>query len=226
MQLDSARELKQQFMSELGSAMASANTVKSLGVRAQISTGSGEAMRSIALGLTQKGKQHQLAVRIQRRSMESHPILEEIKKTAKGEVDVRFVGKLLKLETPSNLQKKRRPLVIGCSIGHFKITAGTLGCFVKDRTTGEIFILSNNHVLANEGSAQVGDKILQQGKFDGGTVARNTVGTLRRFVKLKKSVANLVDCAVADIKSGINRKNSVLGSFGNLAGLGGVTVVR
>lgn len=220
MQLDSARELKERFKSALGSVLASASAVRSLGVRAQSSSSGSEPMRSIALGVTQKGKQHQLAVRVQRRSMESHPILEEIKKTAKGEIDLKFVGKILKLETSATLQKKRRPLVIGCSIGHFKITAGTLGCFVKDRKTGEILILSNNHVLANEGLARIGDKILQPGKFDGGTISQHAIGTLKRFVKLKKATANLVDCAVADIKSGINHRNTTLGSFGNLAGLG------
>jgi hypothetical protein len=37
---------------------------------------------------------------------------------------------------------------MGVSIGHYKGTAGTAGCLVKDKKTGEILILSNAHVLA------------------------------------------------------------------------------
>ena len=65
-------------------------------------------------------------------------------------------------------QKMTRPLRIGASIGHFKITAGTLGAFVRSRDDGSVLILSNNHVLANENKAKKGDHILQPGDFDGG----------------------------------------------------------
>lgn len=220
MQLENARNLKLDFQKELVNATTSASAIRAMGIRAQKSSTHKEVLRSIALGISQKGKEHRLAVRIQRRSLESHPIVEKMKKQSKGEIDIKFVGKIQKLETPSTLQKRRRPLVIGCSIGHFKITAGTLGCFVVDRATREILILSNNHVLANEGDAAVGDSILQQGKFDGGTVAKNKVGTLSRYIKLKETAINLVDCATSTIDSGIKQRKLKLGSFGDLAGLG------
>jgi len=59
------------------------------------------------------------------------------------------------------------PIDGGSSIGHINITAGTLGCFVK-KTDGEMFILSNNHVLANSNNALRGDLIVQPGPIDGG----------------------------------------------------------
>src|SRR5262245_56479469 len=43
---------------------------------------------------------------------------------------------------------RRRPAPNGVSIGHYAITAGTLGCLVTNGST--TFILSNNHVLADE----------------------------------------------------------------------------
>jgi hypothetical protein len=58
-----------------------------------------------------------------------------------------------------------RPLRIGGSVGHFKITAGTLGCFVRARIGDALHILTNNHVLADENRAKVGDAILQPGAF-------------------------------------------------------------
>src|SRR3546814_3161512 len=49
----------------------------------------------------------------------------------------------------------------GISIGHAAITAGTLGGLVRDRETGAVAILSNNHVLANSNQGTVGDAILR-----------------------------------------------------------------
>ena len=47
---------------------------------------------------------------------------------------------------PPIYQRKVRPAMGGISIGHYAISAGTLGCLVT--SGGEKFILSNNHVLA------------------------------------------------------------------------------
>jgi delta-aminolevulinic acid dehydratase/porphobilinogen synthase len=56
-------------------------------------------------------------------------------------------------------------------VGHFNITAGTLGCLVKKTAVDddEIFILSNNHVLADSNQAQIGNDIIEPSKLDGGT---------------------------------------------------------
>lgn len=225
MNIDNARGLKASLLENVTASFAAATAVRSLGIRSQKSDPGKDALRTIAIGISGKGKQHQLAIRLQRRLLEDHPLLTKIRKQAKGEVDIKYVGKILKLETATNLQKRRRPLVIGCSIGHFKITAGTLGCFVRDRSTGEVLILSNNHVLANENNAVAGDAIIQPGDVDGGKKSTDAIGSLRSFVKLKKTGTNLVDCAVASIKSGIKSNQQKLGTFGNLAGLGLEVVV-
>jgi hypothetical protein len=92
---------------------------------------------------------------------------------------------------------KYRPAPSGVSIGHKNITAGTLGCIVRDRTTGRRVILSNNHVLAWSNQASIGDEILQPGKYDGGTL-EDTIARLTRFVEIKGPPAtNLVDVAIA-----------------------------
>jgi hypothetical protein len=61
---------------------------------------------------------------------------------------------------------RHRPAPGGVSIGHYRITAGTLGCLVT--RAGATLILSNNHVLANSNKAKRGDPILQPGPIDGG----------------------------------------------------------
>ena len=93
--------------------------------------------------------------------------MEDLTKLAKGEVDVRYIGLVEKRAGPWHRQR-RRPLCIGCSVGHFNVTAGTLGAFVRPRGGGPLAILSNNHVLANENRGKKGDDILQPGAIDDG----------------------------------------------------------
>lgn len=78
-----------------------------------------------------------------------------------------------------------RPMPCGISIGHYQITAGTLGAIVTDIQTGEKLILSNNHVLANSNNALVGDPILQPGPIDGGQNPGDVVARLERFVQIR-----------------------------------------
>lgn len=89
-----------------------------------------------------------------------------------------------------------RPAPGGVSIGHYRITAGTLGCRVRDRRTGRTLILSNNHVLANSNEAAIGDPILQPGPADGGTVDSDTIAVLERFVPIQYTVSNPT-CSIA-----------------------------
>lgn len=89
-----------------------------------------------------------------------------------------------------------RPAFPGCSIGHYRITAGTFGCMVQDKRTHAFKILSNNHVLANVNAARIGDPILQPGRYDGGVYPRDMIARLEKFVPLVYGY-NLVDAAVA-----------------------------
>ncbi len=91
---------------------------------------------------------------------------------------------------------KRRPCPGGYSIGHPRVTAGTLGGVAR---VGNVwgYILSNNHVLAAQNSGAVGDPIYQPGVYDGGTAA-DTIGHLERWVPVNVSGGNNeVDCAFA-----------------------------
>jgi len=92
---------------------------------------------------------------------------------------------------------KRTPIQPGFSIGHVKVTAGTLGAIVKKGN--QLMLLSNCHVLANSGKGKKGDKILYPGDADGGSLPDDLVGELADFVKFKTGgdFVNLVDCAVA-----------------------------
>lgn len=94
---------------------------------------------------------------------------------------------------------KERPAPSGISIGHANITAGTVGGLVRDKESGNIVILSNNHVLADSNEATVGDPILQPGPADDGTFPDDQIGKLTRFVSIDfgEEAENRLDGAIA-----------------------------
>jgi hypothetical protein len=101
--------------------------------------------------------------------------------------------------------RRQRPVQGGLSVGHYKITAGTIATCVKDITpsigkTPRFYILSNNHVLANSNDASLGDAILQPGPYDGGLNPADVVAKLARFVPINFAAGstNLVDAAIAE----------------------------
>jgi hypothetical protein len=117
------------------------------------------------------------------------------------------------------LAKRARPAEGGYSVGHYKITAGTIATCVYDiLPEGTIsppkhgigvppryYILSNNHVLANSNAGSIGDPILQPGPYDGGTNPADRIAALSRFIPItfeppvpRALHNNLVDCAVAE----------------------------
>ncbi len=73
----------------------------------------------------------------------------------------------------------------GVSVAHYLGTAGTFGALVYDRRTGEPLMLSNNHVLAYNNDASLGDAILQPGATDGGTNPADIVAQLDRYWRLR-----------------------------------------
>jgi hypothetical protein len=75
-----------------------------------------------------------------------------------------------------------RPAPGGVSIGHINITAGTFGCLVKKDNT--LFILSNNHVLANSNDASIGDPVIQPGPVDGGRQTQDHMANLSEFIPI------------------------------------------
>jgi hypothetical protein len=115
--------------------------------------------------------------------------------------DVVAVGNIRALRTGIH-----RPAPGGVSIGHYQITAGTLGTVVQDGKSNALLILSNNHVIANSNAGKRGDAIYQPGPHDGGTSAQ-TIAYLERWVPISfggsrscsfvNPVPNTVDAALA-----------------------------
>ncbi|BCS35229.1 hypothetical protein TBR22_A44560 [Luteitalea sp. TBR-22] len=247
MRLDSARSLKAELLGDIIEPMvveanrvhrAGARAVDALerlsgpdatfGIRARALDAVPAVPRSIALGVSRHDRQFRLAVRIQRPSLRHSTVVERLVARAKGEVDLRVVGRIDKRAVAARAavpwhRSKLRPLLIGGSIGHVDVTAGTIGAFVRHR--GSVHVLSNNHVLANEDLGRKGDLIVQPGVIDGGRAPRDTVATLGKWIRFRTRGANAVDAALARLQRGVpfdhaRLRGLVRGKDRVLAGLG------
>ncbi|MGQ0839089.1 DNA/RNA non-specific endonuclease [Actinokineospora sp.] len=85
------------------------------------------------------------------------------------------------------------PVRPGVSVGHPKITCGTVGAVVFDRADGTPYVLSNWHVL-NGTDGALGDTVVQPGTHDDNRTAQNRLGTL---VRSHLGIAG--DCAIAAV---------------------------
>jgi hypothetical protein len=114
---------------------------------------------------------------------------------------------------PPNPRGRFRPLQPGCSVGFFdaehpSTMAGTFGFLATD---GEKrYIVSNNHVLADENRLALGGPILQPGLLDGGHPDDPPIARLTRFVPLSTTGTNTVDCALAELLPGQEATPAVL----------------
>ena len=123
--------------------------------------------------------------------------VDQIKRVARHEARAVFVGRVRQCSAWH--QNHHRPLRAGCSVGHRRTTAGTLGCFVN--IEGQRAILSNNHVIAHVNQGRAGDPILQPGRADGGADPDHRIATLHSFspIAFEAGSRNFVDAAAATL---------------------------
>ena len=221
MRLESAQGLKQQLLQDIIVPFTSA---EAFAVGARPLDTVPQVHRSLAIGVAPHNGEFRIAIRLQRPSLVDSPIVERLTREASGEIDVRLIGRIDKRARRGRVSSRRgsgegrgakvptrarqaarpwyqldaRPLLIGASIGHFKITAGTTAAFVRRGTA--VHVLSNNHVLANEDQAKTNDWILQRASYDGGKQPAQRIARLKQWVRLKPAGTNVVDCAIAAIQ--------------------------
>jgi hypothetical protein len=114
--------------------------------------------------------------------------------------DIIETGRLFAQQGTTPIARTRlRPAKGGCSIGFEGdgfVMAGTLGCLVTDGK--DSFILSNNHVIANENSLPLKSPIFQPGTLDGGSTAKDRIASLTKMIKILTLPSdNHVDAAIA-----------------------------
>jgi hypothetical protein len=224
--LESARELKRELAGppQLRGGLLP-REMPGVSVPAGRTTDVGAAQPGIALGIAPHGpSDYRLAVRVQHRDLEAGERVAEIERTARGEVDVRYIGRVAKVAGPPDT-RRTRPVQIGVSVGHFAITAGTVGAFVRLDGDGAPRLVSNNHVLADENRGTPGDEIIQPGRADGGRSGADRIGALERFVALETDGVNEVDAALATLDPGIEVDPEIPG-IGRVSSLAAIEEVE
>ena len=115
-------------------------------------------------------------------------------------VEVQVTGEF----TAHALTKRYRPVPIGDSVGNNnECASGTIGCVVVK--SGKSYILSNNHVLARQNAAALGEPIVQPGRYDNKPICANRLSTdkvavLSDFEPIKfGGQSNTYDAAIAEL---------------------------
>lgn len=121
------------------------------------------------------------------------PVLASVRGEA-AFTDVKEIGNF----SPGYLVQSQ-PIESGFSVSHISGMTGTVGAIVQ--RDGARFLLSNSHVLARNGLASKGDKVLYPGTADGGTDPSNWVATLSYCVPFVRGDAfvNDMDAALAQV---------------------------
>lgn len=118
-------------------------------------------------------------------------------------------------------RSKQRPIVGGVSIAPLNESfVGTLGCFLQRTVSGskQVFILSNNHVLADTNRLAIGTPIVQPGPEVSPTSPNDVFAALSAFIPLQfpatriDPVVNVFDAAIAVVADeNLIRKGAMLG---------------
>jgi len=111
----------------------------------------------------------------------------------------------------------------GISAAHYEVTAGTISCFCRWTRAGDdpakIYVLSNNHVLADVNKAHGGDDLYQPGPADGGK-SDDHFAELFRFVDIQVdgSTPNRVDAAIGELLPNL-KYNPRICTIGKISGI-------
>jgi hypothetical protein len=119
--------------------------------------------------------------------------------------DVEEVGLVSPQVAGVNPRRRVRPVQPGCSVGFAETDpqnamAGTLGAIVAD--ADGYYVLSNNHVLADQNRLPFGAPIYEPGLLDGGDPGADQIAEMTAYVPLDTEQPNAVDCAIARLTDG------------------------
>jgi hypothetical protein len=188
----------------------------------------GQVEPGIAVGLSPRPDgQFVVAVRAQTAPTPGARVIAEWVDRYGDDIDARVIGVVRKQQQQVPWYRQRiRPIRPGASVSHIDVTAGTIGAFARRRASGggSVELLSNNHVLADENQAEIGDAVLQPGAYDGGEEPDDVIGALTSFVPVDLDNPNVVDCALSSIDDGVGWSLATFDDEGGLVGIFDVTI--
>jgi len=203
MQLSSVLELQEHLLRSAGPGPGLAAQSAREGMPARRSRELAPVQPALALGVTPVGgNDFRLAVRVQRRALLASSKVQAIVDAAHGEVDIRYIGRVEKLQGGADMRERHRPLIAGASVGHVAITAGTLGAFVTT-ADGELAILSNNHVPPMRTAPRSATPSSSRPTSTTAPQPDDVVAQLTEYVPIAPGAINRVDAAVATVVDGV-----------------------
>jgi len=125
------------------------------------------------------------------------------------------------IEALQSRTTRMRPAIPGISVGHYRVSAGTLGCVAVDNNTGNNAILSNSHVLVDYPPSDIMDDytVVQPGTADFGNYNNDKIALTDRWIPLDPfNPTNIVDCALA-IPFNQEDINGTIMGLGNITGV-------
>jgi hypothetical protein len=152
----------------------------------------------IALGITLNDDGDAgLAVLVQNHLEMREKTVSRIADVAPAETEITYIGRQKLLWT----RARNKPLRLGCSISPANVLySGTLGCFCRDLASGDVGILSNNHVLGNINRTLPGTPIVQAARGDRGRSPVDDIAHFARMVPIQfGGLPNAVDAAFAKL---------------------------
>ncbi|WP_126944209.1 hypothetical protein [Xanthomonas sp. BRIP62409] len=149
-----------------------------------------------------KKDDYRLTVNIQAGEVESVEFRNGVLDMAKGEVDFIHSDRIVAESIP-NVVNLNRPLVIGSSVGHPSVAAGSIGLFPRSASNGKRLLLSCAHIIAPNGNRSIDKSVIQPGACDGG-ISVHTVAALDDYISLNTIGVNYFDAAIAVILPGFN----------------------
>ena len=218
MDFKTAVDYKQAISSSFFNMFAFARTVYSFAAAARpgastVSTQISTDVKAVGVAEKENGDNYVRVLKLKHSALRSRDIAQHFDLKA-TDIIVEDTSPI-KFKTPTN---NHRPPFPGISVGHYQVTAGTLGCFVKDGK-GKTYVLSNNHVLANTNRGFYKDPILQPGKLDGGRRRNDVIAELTYLVELDLQNPNMMDAALAELTLDstpvylVNQTNKIAGSI-------------
>ncbi len=137
--------------------------------------------------------------------------------TAISQANASFTGTAVVTLTTQQQQTQTEPIELGTSGGNINdaygnyCCSGTLGSLVT--LNGTLYILSNNHVLADSDTGIAGDAITQPGliEVNCASSSTHTVANLSQFFNLETGPIPKIDAALAAVSSGaVNTSGNIL----------------
>lgn len=194
MDLETARGLRQELWSFIDETLIPTREDGELGEGR-------ERVPELAIGFAPTGRADNVHVAIRAASEEELPVfvVDEIKRRAKNQIDIRYTGSVIPLVAANIPSVDNVLLTVGAGVAHYRCGAGSLGFFARRENDSAVGIVSNNHVIAATDQGDDSDEIVHVEPGSDRTTKRTVIAHLcGKYPRLRRTSARL-DCAFAPL---------------------------